>query len=219
MTEVRSHLDRRRPLARPGARPGRQYPRAFALAAHTRSRRPARRRQPVLATRRVRFHDHEMSVTPSPETRPQEGAEAIVFSARSRFGRLILSTPRSTGAGMVIVDLQGRKSASETTHCGGRLQRRGRLGPTWPLEVVSHRRTRIVDYGIAQRVRIGTPRSRTSGRFGGPRPFRQLGLIDRRDPARMDALQLFDRVSLDFANREVRLQSPASAPPRRPASP
>jgi hypothetical protein len=48
--------------------------------------------------------------------------------------------------------------------------------------------------------------------FADVQPFRQLGLDDR--PAvllGMDALRLFDRVSFDFARREVRFLVPDSS--------
>ena len=65
----------------------------------------------------------------------------------------------------------------------------------------------IAEYAIARRIRIGgvdivdLPIA-----FADVHPFRQLELTDR--PALllgMDALQLFDRVSVDFANRRVRV--------------
>ena len=49
-------------------------------------------------------------------------------------------------------------------------------------------------------------------------PFKRFGLDDK--PALllgMDALKLFRRVSIDFANREIRFQLPRSALPDRPA--
>ena len=48
--------------------------------------------------------------------------------------------------------------------------------------------------------------------FADVHPFRQLQLLDR--PAvllGMDALRLFNRVSVDFANRRVRLLTPDSS--------
>ncbi|HYJ29972.1 MAG TPA: retroviral-like aspartic protease family protein [Allosphingosinicella sp.] len=169
------------------------------------------------------FTTNEMSVTPSRRRTPAwDGAGAIVVRARSRFGRLILVDAAFNGERVWVIVDTGAEISIANEALRRRLQRRGRLGPTVPLEVVSVTGgTRIVDYGVAERVRIGTTEiANLPVGFADVEPFRQLGLIDR--PAillGMDALQLFDRVSLDFANREVRLQSPASAPPRRPASP
>jgi hypothetical protein len=63
------------------------------------------------------------------------------------------------------------------------------------------------EYSFARRLRIGgVDINNMPIAFADVHPFRQLGLIDR--PAillGMDALQLFDRVSVDFANRRVRV--------------
>ena len=60
---------------------------------------------------------------------------------------------------------------------------------------------------MARRIRIGGAALRhLSVAFADAEPFRQLRLDDR--PALllgMDALRLFERVSVDFANRRVRL--------------
>ena len=71
-----------------------------------------------------------------------------------------------------------------------------------------HRRPiSTAEYGIARRIRIGgLDINNLPVAFADVHPFRQLDLTDR--PALllgMDALQLFDRVSVDFANRRVRL--------------
>lgn len=178
-----------------------------------------------LASQRVDldFTSNEMTVTPSRRHPPAwDGTAAIVVRARSRLGRLILVDAAFDGERIWVIVDTGAEVSIANEALRRRLQRRGRLGPTVPLEVVSVTGgTRTVDYGVARRVRIGAAEiENLPVGFADVEPFRQLGLVDR--PAillGMDALQLFDRVSLDFANREVRLQSPASAPPRRPAAP
>ena len=69
------------------------------------------------------------------------------------------------------------------------------------------------DYTLARQIRIGGANiTNLPIAFADVHPFRQLGLMDR--PAillGMDALQLFDRVSVDFANRRVRLLLPDSS--------
>ena len=178
-----------------------------------------------LASQRVvlDFTTNEMTVSPGHRRAPTwHGAGAIVVRARSRFGRLILVDAAFDGERVWVIVDTGAEISIANEALRRRLQRRGRLGPTVPLEVLSVTGgTRIVDYGVARRVRIGSAEIENLPiGFAEVEPFRRLGLTDR--PAillGMDALQLFDRVSLDFANREVRLQSPASAPPRRPAAP
>jgi hypothetical protein len=78
--------------------------------------------------------------------------------------------------------------------------------------------TVMADYSTIDRVMIGSltitslPIALTA--VDAP-PFRQFGLADR--PAillGMDALTLFRRVDIDFANREVRLALPRNVTPR-----
>jgi len=178
-----------------------------------------------LASQRVEldFISNEMRVTPSRRREMSwEGNGAILVRARSRFGRLILVDAAFDGERVWVIVDTGAEVSIGNEALRRRLQRRGRLGPTVPLEVMSVTGgTRIVDYGVARRVRIGTAEiANLPVGFADVAPFRQLGLTER--PAillGMDAPQLFDRVSLDFARREVRLQSPSAAPPTRPAAP
>ena len=69
------------------------------------------------------------------------------------------------------------------------------------------------DFAIARKIRIGGAEiSQLPVAFADVQPFRQLRLTER--PAillGMDALQLFERASVDFANREVRLQLPGTS--------
>ena len=91
------------------------------------------------------------------------------------------------------------------------LARNHRLGTMLPITMVSVTGGRITaEYTIARRMRIGDADiNNLPIAFADVHPFRQLQLLDR--PAillGMDALQLFRRVSVDFANRRVRLLTP-----------
>ena len=168
------------------------------------------------------FRTNEMSVTPARRREEAWDEGSIVVRARSRFGRLILVDAAFDGARVWVIIDTGAQISIANEALRRRLERRGRLGPTVPIEVVSVTGgRRMVDYGIARRVRLGTIEiGNLPIGFADVEPFRKLELVDR--PAillGMDALQLFDRVSLDFANREVRLQSPPATPVRRPAAP
>ena len=157
------------------------------------------------------FRSNEMRVTPSREREARWTGDTIVVTGRSRFGRLILFDASFDGERVWVVVDTGSQISIANEALRRRLVRRGRLGPTSPVQVVSVTGgTIMVDYGVARRVRIGgidifdLPVG-----FGDVEPFRKLDLLDR--PAillGMDALQLFDRVSLNFATREVRLQVP-----------
>lgn len=167
-----------------------------------------------LASQRVEldFRANEMRVTRSsriPEERPEQGT--IVVTARSRYGRLILVDASFDGERVWVILDTGAQVSIANLALRRRLERRRRLGPTVPIEVVSvtgGRRT--IDYGVARRVRIGGAEiANLPVGFADVAPFEKLDLIDR--PAillGMDALQLFELVSMDFATRRVRLQLP-----------
>jgi predicted aspartyl protease len=167
-----------------------------------------------LASQRVEldFTTNEMTVTRSERRRERWNGDTIVVTARSRFGHLILVDAAFDGERVWVILDTGAQVSIANEALRRRLARRGRLGPTVPIEVMSvtgGRRT--VDYGVARKVRIGPAEiANLPVGFADVDPFRKLGLLER--PAillGMDALQLFERVSLDFATREVRLQMPA----------
>lgn len=162
------------------------------------------------------FRTNEMTIAASRGERrrePRPDADTIVVTARSRFGRLILVDAAIDGQRVWVIVDTGAEVSVGNLALRRRLERRRRLGPTVPVEVVSvtgGRRT--LDYGVAQRLRIGTAEiANLPIGFADVAPFRKLDLLDR--PAillGMEALRLFDRISLDFATREVRLDVPAS---------
>jgi hypothetical protein len=157
------------------------------------------------------FRSNEMTVTPSREREARWTGDTIVVTGRSRFGRLILVDASFDGERIWVIIDTGSQISIANEALRRRLERRGRLSPTSPVQVVSVTGgTIMVDYGVARRVRIGGLEiiGMPVG-FGDVEPFRKLELLQR--PAillGMDALQLFERVSLDFSTREVRLQLP-----------
>jgi predicted aspartyl protease len=152
------------------------------------------------------FRSNEMTVTPSRAREARWTGDTIVVT-----GRLILVDASFDGERIWVIIDTGSQISIANEALRRRLERRGRLGPTAPVQVVSVTGgTIMVDYGVARRVRIGGLEilGMPVG-FGDVEPFRKLELLER--PAillGMDALQLFERVSLDFATREVRLQLP-----------
>ena len=165
----------------------------------------------TLASQRVEldFLTNEMTVAPSRRREERSDGDSIVVTARSRFGRLILVDARFDGERVYVILDTGSDVTIANEALRRRLERRGRLGPTVPIELVSVTGGRmVVDYGVANRVRIaGLDIVNLPVGFADVAPFRKLELIDR--PAillGMDALRLFERVSMDFATRRVRLQ-------------
>lgn len=158
------------------------------------------------------FRTNEMTIVASrrrPE--PRWPADTIVVTARSRFGHLILVDAALEGQRIWVILDTGAEISIANEALRRRLERRGRLGRTVPVELVSITGgRRMVDYGIARRLRIaGAEIENLPIGFADVAPFRKLDLLDR--PAillGMEALRLFERVSLDFATREVRLDLP-----------
>ena len=154
------------------------------------------------------FGRQEMTISPSrgPEQRMARGE--IVVTGRRLYGRLVLVDASVDGQRIWVIIDTGSQVSVANSALRAALQRRGRLGPTQPIELVSITGGRVeADYGVARRIRIGgLDIHNLPVAFADVHPFRQLGLSDR--PALllgMDALQLFERVSVDFANRRVRV--------------
>jgi len=113
----------------------------------------------------------------------------------------------------VIVDT-GAQITVGNTALRRALERRHRLGVTAPVRLVSVTGGEFTaEYTLARHIRIGGANIvNLPIAFAEADPFRQLELTDR--PAillGMDALRLFNRVSVDFANRRVRLLLPDSS--------
>ncbi|MDQ8756172.1 aspartyl protease family protein [Sphingosinicella sp. LHD-64] len=167
------------------------------------------------------FERKEMTVTPSRRRDERWDGDTIVITARNRFGRLILVDASVDGQRVYVIVDTGAQFTIGNDALRRRLERRGRLGPTVPVGLVSVTGGELrADAAVAQRVQLGgLTIEHLPVAFADAHVFRQLRLTNR--PAillGMDALRLFDRVSVDFANRRVRLLMPESSsapPPRR----
>jgi predicted aspartyl protease len=169
-----------------------------------------------LQTQRVifDFQRHQMTVMPSRRADPHWPQGEIVVTARSRFGRLMLIDADIDRQRVYVIVDTGSEISVGNTALRRALERRHRLGPTAPITMVSVTGGRMTaDYSIARTMRIGSADiNNLPIAFADVHPFRQLQLLDR--PAvllGMDALRLFRRVSVDFANRRVRLLTPDSS--------
>lgn len=154
------------------------------------------------------FLREEMSVTPSRREEAAWPEGTIVVTARNRYGHLMLVDAALDGERVYVIIDTGAEVTIGNSVLRRRLERRGRLGTLRPVELQSVTGGRLTaDYGVARRIRIGGAGiNNLPVAFADVHPFRQLRLTDR--PALllgMDALQLFERVSFDFANRRVRL--------------
>jgi predicted aspartyl protease len=147
--------------------------------------------------------------------------DAIIVTARSRAGRLILTDASIGGRRVnVVVDTGAQSSVGNLALLDLILKRRQNLFPPQDSTITSVTgRTVTAQATVLKKLEL--PNSTIVDlrvAFTDAHAFRTLGLIDR--PALllgMDALQIFDRVEIDFANRRVIFDLPdrADARPRQ----
>jgi predicted aspartyl protease len=161
-----------------------------------------------LQTKRVviDFRAMRMSISDAPRAAVAENDE-IVVTARRRLGQLILVDADADGQAISVIIDTGSAVSIGNPILRRKLMERGRLGTAMPITVTSVTGgTMPADYIPVRSVRIGGITLRDMPvAFADPQIFHRLGL-DRK-PAMllgMDTLRLFDRVSIDFANRNVR---------------
>lgn len=170
-----------------------------------------------LQTQRVMFDfkRREMTITPSRRREaawPEDGT--IVVTGRRHFGRLMLVDASIEGQRVVVIVDTGSQVTVGNTALRRALTARNRLSALYPIELLSITGgTLAAEYGVAHRIRIGNIDIQDLPvAFADVHPFRQLRLMDR--PAillGMDAMHLFERVSIDFANRRVRVLLPGTS--------
>ncbi|BCA62933.1 hypothetical protein HMP09_2167 [Sphingomonas sp. HMP9] len=168
----------------------------------------------------IDFDTNTMTVTPSRKRRTSDrpAADEIVIRARSLFGQLVVTDAYCNGVRIrVILDTGTSVSMGNAALRRKVMRKMVRSQPVSLTGVTGE--TVVADYTTIDRVTIGSltisdlPIAFTA--VDAP-PFRLFGLADR--PAvllGMDVLQLFRRVDIDFANREVRLALPRGTRARR----
>jgi predicted aspartyl protease len=163
-----------------------------------------------LQSQRVSFDfvNREMSIVPSRRREERWPKDVIVVTARSRFGHLVLVDASVDGQKVWVILDTGAQMTVANEALRRKLQRKGRLGQTRPIEMMSVTGGRMMaDQTTVSLIRIGgIDIVNMPIAFADAHPFRKLNLTQR--PAillGMDALQLFQRVSVDFANRRVKI--------------
>ena len=165
-----------------------------------------------LQTKRVILDFRRMRMSISDSSQSNYGAsDEIVVTARRRLGQLILVDAEADGQKISVIIDTGSAVSIGNLLLRDRLSARGRLGRSVPISITSVTGgVTAADYSSIRSVRIG---GITLGHmpiaFADPQIFRRLGLDQK--PALllgMDVLRLFDRVSIDFANHNVRFILP-----------
>ncbi len=135
-------------------------------------------------------------------------SDTIVITGRSRLGRLILTDATVDGQRVRVIIDTGSQQTVGNLALRRRLAARDRLGAIGVMDLLGVTGDRVqAEYAVTKRMRLGALHINDMPiAFADFQLFEYLGLGDR--PAillGMDALRLFDRVSIDFANRRVRL--------------
>jgi len=161
----------------------------------------------------IDFDTNTMTVTPSRkrQTRDRAAPDEIVIRARSLFGQLVVTDAYCNGVRIRVILDTGTSVSMGNAALRRKVMRKPVRSQPVSLTGVTGE-TVVADYTTIDRVMIGSltlgdlPIAFTA--VDAP-PFRMFGLAER--PAvllGMDVLQLFRRVDIDFANREVRLALP-----------
>jgi predicted aspartyl protease len=163
-----------------------------------------------LRSQRVSFDFVRKSMTITPARRQEErwANGSIVVTGRRIFGRLVLVDAAVDGQKVWVIIDTGSEVTVGNSALRRKLEGKGRLGPTHPIEAMSITGGRILaERGTTRRIRLGDMDINNMPiAFADVHPFKKLDLMDR--PALllgMDVLRLLDRVSVDFANRKVRM--------------
>ena len=157
------------------------------------------------------FARQEMTVVPSRRAEEHWDGDSIVVTARSRFGHLVLVDASVEGQKVWVIIDTGAQTSVGNSALRHALERRHRLPEPQPLTMVSVTGGRVTaDASLIKSIRLGDATIHDMPiAFADVEPFKKLDLVGR--PALllgMDALRLVDRVSVDFANRRVRLLAP-----------
>jgi predicted aspartyl protease len=160
----------------------------------------------------IDFAAGEMRVQPARRHVETPGPNDIVVSAKNQFGQLIVTDARCHGRSIAVVVDTGTPVTVANPAFAAMLGKAPRsLGTISMISALGQRLT--ADYVQVDHIEIG------SVRFDGmpmavadAEPFKRFGL--EQEPALllgMDALRLFRRVDIDFANRRIRFSLPDSA--------
>lgn len=159
------------------------------------------------------FKANTMSVVPSAQKLLPEDKDAIVVTARRRNGRLVLTAARVDDNNVAVI----LDTGSQVTIGNHALRNRLLRGNRRAMDRLGLVRLRSVtgeeligEYMVVKKLEIGGAiLTNLSVVFADAHTFRKLDLD--KGPAMllgMNAMRAFDRVSIDFANKKVRLILP-----------
>jgi predicted aspartyl protease len=159
------------------------------------------------------FKKQTMAVLPSPKGRGKTKLEngMIIVSAKKRAGRMIISTANIDGTKIEIILDTGAQSSMANTALKAKLRPRHLRIATVPVTLRSVTGSILAgEFSQIKQIEVGgLTINDLPMTFADNYAFKALGLEQK--PAillGMDALQLFDRVMIDFGNRRVGFDLP-----------
>lgn len=169
-----------------------------------------------LQTRRILldFKKNQMTVVPARKREERWDPDTIVVKAKSRYGQLILVDSSIDGQKIQVIIDTGAQTSIGNLALLNKLAAR-RRGPTLRTVTLSSVTGGTVEaqYTQIRKIKIaGLTLNHIPVAFTDAEPFRRFGLANK--PALllgMDALRLFERVSVDFANKQVKLLPPGTS--------
>jgi predicted aspartyl protease len=169
-----------------------------------------------LALQRVEFDfkAQTMSVVPSGAPDFAEEPGTIMVEARRRNGRLIVTDATANGRHLTVVVDTGSQVTIGNEALRRTLQARDLLPETHPVDLISVTGEHLVgDYMFLKNLEMGgVELANLAVVFAPAHTFHQLKLDDK--PALllgMNAMRAFKKVSIDFANRRLRVIVPESS--------
>lgn len=162
----------------------------------------------------MNFAERTILIQPAKVKEQKLDPDTITVTARSRFGRLILTDAEvDRGRAQVIIDT-GAQTSIGNEALRKRIVARGHKAAFYPMVLTSVTGEQIpAQVTLVESLRIGgVTFTDIPMAFADVHAFKKLGLANR--PALllgMDALRLFDMVAVDFANRRVRFVLPGDS--------
>ena len=165
-----------------------------------------------LRSQRVLFDFRKQTLTIVPaETYVSDDKDTIVVTAKVRNGRLILSKAHAENIPVTLVVDTGAQISIGNMQLREKLSHGGKLKRTGEVELQSVTGEKIMgEYTIVRELEIGGIKLKNMPIvFADSHAFRRLGLDDK--PAMMlgmNALRTFERVSIDFQRKKLKVLLP-----------
>ena len=157
------------------------------------------------------FRTRVISIVPSARRIEREDKDAIVVRGRLKRGHLIVTSARANDVPLTVVLDTGSELTMGNAALRARLEARRKLGVGEPVEMMSVTGQKLLGEAFKlKRVEIGDVVLKDLVILFSDAPiFRSLNLENR--PAvlfGMNAMRAFDRVSIDFARKQLRMVVP-----------